>query len=152
MEINKSIANRPDVLLVNRCLIVNDDEEFLLIRRALADRFNPGLWEFPGGKVDRGETLTNSCKREIEDETGLLVEPSSDLVFADDHIIDKGIFKDWLYVAHFSLARVVGGSLALSNEHQDYSWEAYDTALEYELTPGSRRALMTLGKIGLNFS
>jgi A/G-specific adenine glycosylase len=33
-----------------------------------------GLWEFPGGKLNPGEDAAAACKREIREETGLVVE------------------------------------------------------------------------------
>src|SRR5215510_13619120 len=36
-----------------------------------------GDWEFPGGQVEEGETLTHALKREVLEETGISVEPKS---------------------------------------------------------------------------
>ncbi len=34
-----------------------------------------GLWEFPGGKIEKGETPSEACTREIKEEVNLVVEP-----------------------------------------------------------------------------
>jgi len=45
----------------------------VLIARRRAGQMLGGLWEFPGGKRERGETLTATARREIREETGLQV-------------------------------------------------------------------------------
>lgn len=45
----------------------------ILIARRREDQMLGGLWEFPGGKREPGETLEETCRREIREETGLRV-------------------------------------------------------------------------------
>ncbi len=48
----------------------------LLITQRRADGLLGGLWEFPGGKIQPGETSAAACIREIKEETGLKVSIS----------------------------------------------------------------------------
>ncbi|MDR0702521.1 MAG: Nudix family hydrolase [Azoarcus sp.] len=54
-------------------VIVRDDGRFLLGQRA-ADTFYPGYWEFPGGKVEPGESPAGALCRELHEELGIRVE------------------------------------------------------------------------------
>jgi ADP-ribose pyrophosphatase YjhB (NUDIX family) len=49
------------------------DGRVLVARRARGPAL--GVWTMPGGVVEAGETLTEALKREIEEETSMLVEP-----------------------------------------------------------------------------
>lgn len=51
----------------------------LLITRRKQEGLLGGLWEFPGGKVEKGETPEAACVRELLEETGLVV-------FVDSHL------------------------------------------------------------------
>lgn len=65
------MADRP-VILVAACALLDADRRVLLARRP-ADKPMPGLWEFPGGKVEAGETPERALMRELREELG--VEP-----------------------------------------------------------------------------
>lgn len=107
------------------------------------------MWEFPGGKLDIGQDLSHALEREVMEETGLLVEPESKLSFADSFVIGDGPYIGLPYVVLFGTAKVLGGKLRLSKEHQAYVWEEYNTALDYDLTPESRKALIVLGEAAI---
>ena len=58
---------------VSAGVITRDDGSFLIGQRA-PGTFYPGYWEFPGGKVEPGETPAEALKRELEEELGIQVE------------------------------------------------------------------------------
>jgi 8-oxo-dGTP diphosphatase len=66
----------PTVIPVVALALINGDGRVLMQRRRLlAD--HGGLWEFPGGKVEAGETLVSALVREITEELGLVLDPEA---------------------------------------------------------------------------
>ena len=54
--------------------LVRPDGRVLMQRRRVGGSHG-GLWEFPGGKIDRGETPEQALVREIEEELGVALDP-----------------------------------------------------------------------------
>ena len=61
------------IVHVAAAVITRPDGSFLLGQRA-PDTFYPGYWEFPGGKVEPGETPRDALIRELDEELGMQVE------------------------------------------------------------------------------
>ncbi len=51
-------------------------ESRILIAKRPASKDHPGYWEFPGGKVEPGETVVEALARELTEEIGIVVEES----------------------------------------------------------------------------
>ena len=52
------------------------DGEFLLAQRPRGKVY-AGYWEFPGGKVESGETLRQALQRELHEELGIVIDAAS---------------------------------------------------------------------------
>lgn len=61
-----------DILLVAACALIDVDGRVLLAKRPEGKSL-AGLWEFPGGKVEKGETPEAALVRELEEELGIKV-------------------------------------------------------------------------------
>jgi 8-oxo-dGTP diphosphatase len=58
------------LLLVVACALVDPDRRVLIAQRP-ADKAMAGLWEFPGGKLEPGETPEAALIRELQEELGI---------------------------------------------------------------------------------
>ncbi|MCM2440116.1 8-oxo-dGTP diphosphatase MutT [Agrobacterium vitis] len=58
------------ILLVAACALLDSDGRILLAQRPEGKSL-AGLWEFPGGKVETGETPEETLVRELEEELGI---------------------------------------------------------------------------------
>ncbi len=85
------------------------DGKLLMVRRGVEPRM--GRWAFPSGYVDRGEAVESAARREVLEETGMIVEIERLLgVYSTDG-------RDVVLVAF--AARVTGGSMRAGHDAQD---------------------------------
>lgn len=64
--------------------------EVLMTQRALS-LHQGGLWEFPGGKVETGETFEEALKRELREEIAIEIQSCESLISIEHHYPDKHV-------------------------------------------------------------
>ncbi|MBW4639618.1 MAG: 8-oxo-dGTP diphosphatase MutT [Gloeocapsa sp. UFS-A4-WI-NPMV-4B04] len=63
--------------------VIWNDQGQILIDRRRPEGLLGGLWEFPGGKIELGETIEDCIKREIKEELGIGIEVGEHLITID---------------------------------------------------------------------
>jgi 8-oxo-dGTP diphosphatase len=82
-------------------VILNGAGEVLLALRP-KDKHKGGLWEFPGGKVEEGESVRAALARELLEEINLVVEEATPFLVIDHDYGDKQVTLDVWTVRRFS--------------------------------------------------
>jgi ADP-ribose pyrophosphatase YjhB (NUDIX family) len=101
-----------------------DSLRVLLVQRGHAPML--GEWSLPGGALDVGETLEEGVKREVLEETRLVVEPVAMIGVFDRIARDDAGHVQFHYVLVDFLCRVVGGSAACASDAVDLRWTSRD--------------------------
>lgn len=107
--------------------IILDESRVLLTRRKEGQKL-AGYWEFPGGKVEEGETLQSCLEREILEELSLTVHVG-DILTSSYYKYEHGSFS---LVALY--ATIVTGDILLS-VHDKVEWVSILNLLNYQLAP-----------------
>jgi 8-oxo-dGTP diphosphatase len=82
-------------------VILNHQGEILISQRHL-DSHQGGLWEFPGGKVEAGESVQQALGRELREELGIRISGARALLEVQHDYPDKQVLLDVWLIDHFS--------------------------------------------------
>lgn len=102
--------------LAVKAVVFNGAGQCLMLRRSAANRNFVGCWEWPGGKVDPGETFTDALVREVREEAGLDVEIAG---LAGATSFEMPQVRVVLLCME---ARMKGGEVRLSGGHDAFDW------------------------------
>ena len=83
----------PDVVHVAAAALVDDDGRVLLARRA-DEAHQGGLWEFPGGKLERDESIDDGLRRELHEELGIDIVSHRPLIRVRHDYDDRSVLLD----------------------------------------------------------
>ena len=107
-------ANRQLVQVAVGVLIRSDDS-FLLTSRPEGKAY-AGYWEFPGGKLEAGETVAQALKRELQEEIGITIEDCTAWK------VEQIDYPHALVQLNFCKVRSWSGDLQM-REAQLYAWQ-----------------------------
>ena len=112
-------------------LVFDDAGRVLLVCRKYPP--HAGGWHIPGGRLEAGESLADCCRREVREETGLLIEPGPVLAVADRAI------EGFQYVIIDLLAELTAASPReprTGSDAADSRWVAPGQLADYPLVEG----------------
>jgi len=125
-ELSARIVQKPIVQVVGGVLI-NSDHQILACRRA-PGQVMAGFWEFPGGKVDAGESNIQALKRELDEELNLLVDSAS-------HVETVGHDYGSMIVNIAFYSCRIKQSEMIQNVHDEFLWVSEDEAATLNWLP-----------------
>ncbi|MES9903353.1 MAG: Nudix family hydrolase [Sedimenticola sp.] len=82
--------------------VIEDDRGRVLLSRRREGTHQGGLWEFPGGKLEPEETLSQALRREIHEELGIDIVTHRPLIRITHQYSDRTVVLDVHRVTHFS--------------------------------------------------
>ncbi|UNE54559.1 (deoxy)nucleoside triphosphate pyrophosphohydrolase [Bartonella machadoae] len=131
---------KSSLLLVVACALLDQDKRVLLTERPQGKSL-AGLWEFPGGKVEQGETPEVSLIRELDEELGIHVQIKNllPLTFAS-HAYETFHLLMPLYLCyHYK-------GIAQGREGQNLKWVFIDDLDQYPMPDADKPLVQLLKK------
>jgi len=116
--------------------VLKKGDAFLLAQR-MPDKQFANQWEFPGGKLEDGETPQQALERELQEELGIRTRAGNVL-----HVC-----QNQKYMVLFYEAELLEGELTCI-EAQDARFVTVDEARKLDMTPQDREAMEEMVRIG----
>ena len=136
------MANEAQPLIRLVAAVIERDGRYLITHRR-PTAVLPGLWEFPGGRVEEGESDEQALRRELHERLGTEVEVKAQIAHRVHHYngysVDLNLFQAAIQTGQEPQALRVAAVLWVpSNEFEKYPFPAADQATT-DLLLGFRR-------------
>jgi len=117
--------------------VLVDPRGRILLARRTAGRDLAGAWEFPGGKLEPGETPFQALDRELHEELGIRIHSMEPLISVAQAYKDKRIVLDVYRVTRFS-------GRPRDREKQALAWSPIEKLCTYPMPPADRPVVAAL--------
>lgn len=124
-----------------KSFIINEENDTIfLMHKGTKDVLNPGKWEVPGGKMEFGETTTETFKREVKEESGLDVEVGSQFTKPWQWTFTNANREEIQIIAVGKVCRALNQKVDYSNQTDtddlvESRWIPISEVLYYDLIP-----------------
>lgn len=119
--------------------VIRDADGKILIAQRSADKHQGGKWEFPGGKVEKGESRRSALVRELNEELGIEIGHSTRLISVYHEYEDKAIYLDVYEVLQWK-------GVAVGREGQAVRWVTSDALDDFEF-PAANRSIVQAARL-----
>jgi 8-oxo-dGTP diphosphatase len=119
-------GNGPTMIEVAAGILVRDSK--ILIAKRKAGGELAGKWEFPGGKIESGETPEACLKRELTEELGIK-STVGDHLWDGTYHYDFGTVRLLVYRVYWE------GDTIVAKDHEEYKWVTPADLKEYDFAP-----------------
>jgi 8-oxo-dGTP diphosphatase len=127
--------------LVTAAIMMDGDRVLIAKRKASAT--SVGGWEFPGGKIEEGESPEACLAREMQEELGILVEVGS---FFGESVYD---YDDGTIELKAYWTRWISGDIRL-NVHDEVCWVKPDMLQGFDFLPADVPLAEKLAAVGVS--
>jgi mutator protein MutT len=114
-----------------KALITNEAGRVLLMKTGTG--FHEAHWDFPGGRIQEGQTAIEALKREIEEETGIAEVDNIEFFqgcISNHELTFEGMKPVGLVLMTYKVTIPEDSEIKLSDEHVEYEWVAMAEAAE----------------------
>ena len=119
-------------------ILINSKHQVFIAQRSATGSY-PLKWEFPGGKVEEGESFEYALSRELHEELGYEIHRPYELFHANDIIYeDGGSFSVRFYVVKCNLEDID------PTLWEDMKWEEVQNLHHYDMLEGNREVVKLL--------
>ena len=108
--------------------IIIDAQSRVLVNQRTSDREHAGQWEFPGGKFENGENVSQALVRECQEELGITIQEHAPLLVLEHSYPNKTVKLDVQIVKSYT-----GNAIGL--EQQKLAWHSIDELYQINLLP-----------------
>lgn len=120
--------------------LIKKDNKFFVCQRS-SEMSLPLMWEFPGGKIETGESEEEALVREIREELSCSIKVIRH--------IDKSYYEYDTFTIDLSVheCELTGDNSPVIEEHSDYAWITVDQFDDYDFAPADIPAINVIKEL-----